>query len=70
LPLIPCSVVQDAKTQLIKSSTKPVWEFLSTALEEPSTTLSNTYAQMLVHCVEHLMLPTETVWLASQPPIQ
>jgi hypothetical protein len=24
LPLIPCSVVQDAKTQLIKSSTKPV----------------------------------------------
>jgi hypothetical protein len=24
LPSIPCSVVQDAKTQLIKSSTKPV----------------------------------------------
>ncbi len=45
-PSIPCSVVRHAKTQLIKSSTKPAKEFLSTALEELSTTLSNTYAQM------------------------
>ncbi len=61
LPSIPCSVVRHAKTQLIKSSTKPALEFHSTVLAEPSTTLSNTYARMSVHCVEHLMLPTETV---------